>query len=146
MEAFTATSPPPQQMRATALVVRAGRAYRSEQGSDYAPGVSLETTGAKDLWLGTVTLGPRQRTRAHVHARHESAFYHLGGAEIELWSGDALESKDIVRPGDYFFIPPNVLHVAVNRSSEPAIFIGSRNEPTAQESVVLRPDMDHLVP
>jgi uncharacterized RmlC-like cupin family protein len=39
-----------------------------------------------------------------------------------------------------------VLHVAVNRSSEPAVFIGSRNEPTAQESLVLYPEMDSRIP
>ncbi len=54
--------------------------------------------------------------------------------------------RQVVRPGDYPFIPANVLHVAVNRGDEPAVFIGSRNEPTPQESVVLRPEMDARVP
>ena len=44
---------------------------------------------------------------------------------------------NIVRPGDSLFIPPYVLHVAVNRGNEPAVFIGSRNEPTTQESVIM---------
>jgi uncharacterized RmlC-like cupin family protein len=70
----------------------------------------------------------------------------MGGPEIELWSGDELEHKEVVGPGDYLFIPANVLHVAVNRGEEPAVFIGSRNEPTAQESVVMRPEMDARVP
>jgi uncharacterized RmlC-like cupin family protein len=51
-----------------------------------------------------------------------------------------------VRPGDYLYIPANVLHVAVNRGSEPAVFLGARNEPTAQESVVMHPEMDANVP
>jgi uncharacterized RmlC-like cupin family protein len=63
-----------------------------------------------------------------------------------LWTGDALERQDIVRPGDFVFIPANVLHVAVNRGSQPAVFVGARNEPTAEESVVLRPSMDAAVP
>jgi hypothetical protein len=29
---------------------------------------------------------------------------------------------------------------------QPAVFVGSRNEATAQESVVLRPEMDRKVP
>ena len=33
-----------------------------------------------------------------------------------------------------------------NRVAAPAIFIGSRNEATAQESMVLRPEMDARVP
>jgi uncharacterized RmlC-like cupin family protein len=129
-----------------ASVVRAGAPYRAEQGSDYVPGVSAETVGSEALWLGIVTLAPGQRTKAHVHARHETAFYHMSGGEVELWSGDELEHREIIRPGDYLFIPPTVLHVAVNVGDETATFIGSRNEPTAQESVVLHPEMDARVP
>ena len=65
---------------------------------------------------------------------------------MELWTGDQLQYRDIVRPGDYIFIPTNMLHVAVNRREQPAMFIGSRNEATAQESVVLHPEMDRKVP
>jgi hypothetical protein len=57
-----------------------------------------------------------------------------------------LSANDVVRPGDYIFIPANMLHVAVNRGVQPAVFIGSRNEATAQESIVLRPEMDRKVP
>ena len=53
---------------------------------------------------------------------------------------------NIVRPGDYVFIPANMLHVAVNRGAQSAVLIGSRNEATAQESVVFRPEMDRKVP
>ena len=54
--------------------------------------------------------------------------------------------RDIVPPRDYIVIPANMLHVAVNRGVYPAVFIGSRNEATAQESVVLHPEMDQKVP
>ncbi len=129
-----------------ASVVRSGAGYRAEQGSDYEPGVSAETVGSTSIWLGIITLPAGQRTRAHVHEHHETALYMLGGESIELWTGHQLQYRDIVRPGDYIFIPANVLHVAVNRSETPAVFIGSRNEPTAQESVLLRPEMDGKVP
>jgi len=129
-----------------ASVVKSGASYRAEQGSDYEPGVSAETVGSKSLWLGLITLPPGKRTRAHVHEQHETALYMLGGDEVELWTGDQLQYHDIVRPGDYIFIPTNILHVAVNRGVQPAVFIGSRNEATAQESVVLRPEMDRKVP
>jgi uncharacterized RmlC-like cupin family protein len=39
-----------------------------------------------------------------------------------------------------------VLHVGVNRGTAPAVCIGTRNEPTAQESLVLYPEMDARVP
>jgi uncharacterized RmlC-like cupin family protein len=131
---------------AKAIVLKGGSSYRAEQGPDYFPGVSAETAGAKALWLGIVTMAPGQRTKAHVHARHETAFYMLSGDEVEMWTGEELQFRDVVHPGDYLFIPPNVLHVAVNRGPKDAVFIGSRNEPTAQESVVMHPDMDAKVP
>ncbi|HEX4893833.1 MAG TPA: cupin domain-containing protein [Hyphomicrobiaceae bacterium] len=129
-----------------ARVVRGSLAYHAEQGSDYEPGISSETVGAKALWLGIAKIQPGHRTKAHVHTRHETAFYMLSGDELELWTGDQLQHRDVVRPGDYLYIPANVLHVAVNRTRQPAVFIGARNEPTAQESVVLRPEMDARVP
>jgi uncharacterized RmlC-like cupin family protein len=48
--------------------------------------------------------------------------------------------------GDYLFIPAKVPHVAVNRSkTTTAVFVGVCNEPTAQESVVMLPELDALV-
>jgi uncharacterized RmlC-like cupin family protein len=127
-------------------VVKGGAGYRSEQGSDYEPGVSAETVGSKSIWLGMISLPPGKRTRAHVHEHHETAMYMLSGDEMELWTGDQLQYRDIVRPEDYIFIPANMLHVAVNRAAQSAVLIGSRNEATAQESVVFRPEMDGRVP
>src|SRR5258708_1231833 len=114
-----------------ALVVKSGTGYRAEQGSDYEPGVSAETVGSKSLWLGMITLPPGKRTRAHVHEHHETALYVLSGDEMELWTGDQLQYRDVVRPGDYIFIPANVLHVAVTPGVQPAVLLASRNEPTA---------------
>ena len=127
-------------------VVRGGAGYRAEQGSDYEPGVSAETVGSQVIWLGLITLPPGRRTKAHVHEHHETALYMISGDEMELWTGGALQHFETVRPGDYIYIPANVLHVAVNRGAAPAVFIGSRNEATANESVVLRPEMDARVP
>lgn len=127
-------------------VLKGGTSYRAEQGTDYAPGVSAESVGATMIWLGTVTLPPGQRTKAHVHELHESAFLMLSGDEFELWTGDRLQHRDVARPGDYLFIPKNVLHVAVNRGQAPAVFIGARNEASAQESVLMYPGMDACVP
>src|ERR1700756_369674 len=98
-----------------ASVVKSGVGYRAEQGSDYEPGVSAETVGSSSLWLGKITLPAGKRTRAHVHEHHETALYMLSGEEMELWTGDQLQYRDIVRPGDYMFVPANMLHVAVNR-------------------------------
>jgi uncharacterized RmlC-like cupin family protein len=105
-----------------ALVVKSRAGYRAEQGGDYEPGVSAETVGSKSLWLGMITLPPGKRTRAHVHEHHETALYMLSGDEMELWTGDQLQYRHMVRPRDYIFIPANMLHVAVNRGVHPAVF------------------------
>jgi uncharacterized RmlC-like cupin family protein len=130
----------------TGRVVRGSQPYLSRQGTVYAPGISTETVEAQAVFLGIVTLPPGERTRAHVHERHESAFYMLSGEEVELWTGPALEHRELARPGDYLFIPAMVPHVAVNRGNAPAVFVGVRNEPTAQESVRMRPELDARVP
>jgi uncharacterized RmlC-like cupin family protein len=127
-------------------VVRGATPYESRQGSIYTPGISTETVGATSVFLGIVTMGPGKRTKAHIHERHESAFYLVEGENVELWTGDRLQHCEVANRGDYLFIPAGVPHVAVNRSSsKTAVFIGVRNEPTAQESVVMRPELDSLV-
>ena len=128
-------------------VVPGSAPYTSRQGTVYAPGVSAETAGSKALFLGVVTLPAGQRTKAHLHTRHESAFHLLSGEHVELWWGDQLENHAAAHPGDYLFIPAGMPHVAVNRSaSQPAVFVGARNEATAQESLELRPELDAKVP
>lgn len=128
------------------MVVKAAPEYRVQQGSDYRAGVSAETTGSQGIWLGLMVLPPGGRTRAHVHEHHETALYMMSGDVLELWTGDELEHCEAVRPGDFVYIPANVLHVAVNRGATPAIFVGSLNEATARESMVLHPEMDARVP
>ena len=135
------------QETAAACVLHGTQPYRSAQGTVYAPGVSSQTAGSSVLFLGMVTLPAGERTKAHIHEHHESAFYLLSGRDVELWSGPRLEHRSVARAGDYLFIPAGVPHVAVNRSSnEQAVFIGARNEPTASESVLMMPDLDACVP
>jgi uncharacterized RmlC-like cupin family protein len=72
--------------------------------------------------------------------------HYISGGEVELWTGDRLQHRTVVRPGDYLFIPANVAHVAVNRGDAVAEFIGARNEASADESVAMHPELDALVP
>ena len=127
-------------------VVAAGESYRGKQGLAYTPGVSAESVGSQHLWLGSVVIPPGSRTKAHVHESHESAFYLIGGKEVELWTGERLEHKSVAHPGDYLYIPAGVPHVAVNRTATPADAVGARTDPSEQESVVLRPELDSRVP
>ena len=111
-----------------AVVVRGtGSAALAEQGSVYSSGVSAETTGAAELWLGIISLPPGKRTAAHHHAAHETALYMMSGVEVDLYTGPALERHDHLRPGDYLFIPAGLPHVAINHSDATAVFMGRTN-------------------
>ena len=129
-------------------VVHAGESYQGKQGPDYIPGVSAETVGSQALWLGSVTLPPGGgRTKAHIHEQHESAFCMISGEEVEVYTGEELEHRDVAHAGDdYFYFPAGVPHVAVNRGERPAVFVGARTDPNEQESVVMRPELDEKVP
>jgi uncharacterized RmlC-like cupin family protein len=128
-------------------VVRGGELYRGKQGLDYTPGVSAETVGSRALWLGSVTLPPAGgRTKAHIHEQHESAFYMISGEEVDVYTGEQLEHRDVAHAGDYLYFPAGVPHVVVNRSEAPAVFVGARTDPNEQESVVMRPELDEKVP
>ena len=128
-------------------VVRGGELYRGKQGLDYTPGVSAETVGSRALWLGSVTLPPAGgRTKAHIHEQHESAFCMISGEEVEVYTGEQLEHRDVAHAGDYLYFPAGVPHVVVNRSEAPAEFVGARTDPNEQESVVMRPELDEKVP
>ena len=128
-------------------VVRGGELYRGKQGLDYTPGVSAETVGSQALWLGSVTLPPAGgRTKAHIHEQHESAFCMISGEEVEVYTGEQLEHRDVAHAGDYLYFPAGVPHVVVNRSEAPAVFVGARTDPNEQESVVMRPELDEKVP
>jgi uncharacterized RmlC-like cupin family protein len=91
-------------------------------------------------------LPPGGRTRAHVHEHHESAFYLVSGDEVEVWTGEQLQQREVAHAGDYLYVPAGVPHVAVNRSETAALFVGARTDPNEQESVLLRPELDELVP
>jgi uncharacterized RmlC-like cupin family protein len=135
-----------EDVRLGCVIHGTDRSYRSPQGSAYAGAISKETVGSRDLWLGRVTIAAGGRTKAHVHQLHESAFYLLEGHDVELWTGAELEHREVANAGDYLYIPANVPHVAVNRGEIDALFIGVRNEATAQESVVMHPELDSKVP
>jgi uncharacterized RmlC-like cupin family protein len=126
-----------------ARVLSRAAPFVSTQGTTYAPGVSAETVQSQALFLGIVSLEPGQRTHAHTHELHESAFYVLEGEDVELWSGEQLEHCEKAKAGDFMYIPARLPHVAVNRSAtRKAVFVGARNEPTAMESVLMQPDLD----
>lgn len=135
-----------EPVRPGCRVIRSTESYIGKQGPSYAGGVSAETVGALAIWMGLITIPPGGRTKAHYHADHETALYMLQGV-VDMWYGDRLQQHEECRAGDYIYIPAGEPHVAANRSTiEPALVVGTRTDPNEQESVVLTPDLDALVP
>jgi uncharacterized RmlC-like cupin family protein len=129
----------------TCLLLRAGETYSGKQGLDYLAGISAETDGARGLCMHLLTVPPGGRARAHMHESHETAIYVLEG-EGEMWYGPRLEHRMAARAGDMIYIPAGVPHLPMNRSAAPMTAVIARTDPNEQESVVLLPDLDPLVP
>lgn len=128
-----------------AAVIRRTSTYQGKQGPTYAGGVSAESAGSRQLWMGRVEIPPAGRTKAHRHEHHETAIHVLEG-ECDVYTGDDLSAHDIVRAGEYVYIPASVPHVAVNRGERSCVAIIARTDPNEQESVVLMPELETRIP
>ncbi|PSJ64843.1 cupin domain-containing protein [Kumtagia ephedrae] len=126
-------------------LLRPDSTYDGKQGFSYFEGIARETVGAQGICMHLLTVPPGKRAKAHMHESHETAIYVLSG-EVHTWYGDALEHVQVARAGDLFYIPAGVPHLPANLSSEPASAVIARTDPHEQESVVLLPHLDALVP
>ncbi len=136
----------PMSSPSVCTVVHAGQTYERKQGLAYFAGISAESAGAKGLCMHLLTIPPGGRARAHLHEHHETAIYVLSG-EAEMWYGEKLQEHLVVAAGDFLYIPAGVPHVPANRSqTEPCVAVVSRTDPNEQESVVLLPELDAIVP
>lgn len=99
-------------------------------------GISAASAGAKHLSMNLVIIPPGGAAQPHVHRGYETAIYLLEG-EVETRYGPGLRKSVIHKAGDFIFIPADVPHQPVNRSStQPAKALVARNDPNEQESVV----------
>lgn len=111
------------------VVIRSGN-------SDSAPEISADTAGSRTLRLGLVMIPPGSRGMPHFHADHESAVYTVSG-ETEIWHGDGLLHRTVMRAGDFMYVPPGTPHLAVNRSGVMTIAVSASTDPEERESVVV---------
>ena len=129
----------------TCKLIRPGATYAGKQGFDYFEGLSAESVGAEGICMHLLTIPPGKRAKAHMHQSHETAIYTLSG-EVHTWYGDKLENHVVVRAGEFFYIPAGVPHLPANLGDKPCTAIIARTDPNEQESVVLLPELDALVP
>ncbi len=130
----------------TCRVVRAGEGFVGKQGLVYQAAVSAESVGARGIHMQVVRIPPGGRAKAHLHADHETALYALSG-ESCMWFGERLEQHAVLQPGEFLYIPANVPHLPYNPSAtETCVALIARTDPNEQESVVMLPELEGLVP
>lgn len=122
-----------------------GGSFDGKQGFSYLGGISKESVGARGICMHLLEVPPGGRAKAHYHDGHETAIYMLDGV-VEMHWGDRLQHLMVAEAGEWVFIPSGVPHLPVNRGDTLARAILSRTDPNEQESVVLTPELEDLVP
>lgn len=125
--------------------LRPGGTYDGKQGFSYFEGIARETTGAQGICMHLLAIPPGGRAKAHKHATHETAIFVLEGRARMAW-GERLEHMMEIEAGDLVYIPADVPHLPFNDGDTTARAVIARTDPHEQESVVLLPHLDPLVP
>ncbi len=100
--------------------------------------IAESTVGSRNLWVGRVTLDPGARSGAHHHGDCESVVCVTAG-RIRFRHGANLEESFDAGPGDFIYVPPNLVHQEMNLSDdEPIDSIVVRD---SQENVVVNVDL-----
>jgi uncharacterized RmlC-like cupin family protein len=127
-------------------VIKPGAAtYAGKQGFDYFEGIATETVGSTGICMHLLVIPPGGRAKAHLHENHETAIYCLEGEALTYW-GHKLENVLTLKAGEMFYIPAGMPHLPMNASDRPARAVIARTDPREQESVVLLPELEALVP
>lgn len=124
------------------VIIRSAERYDGMQGVSLASGISGRSAGSKALCLHLVMIPPGTRGMPH-YAEHESAIYTVSG-ETEVWHGDGLLQRTVVRAGDFMYVPPGTPHLPVNRGNVMSVSVVARTDPEEQESVVIMELPRHL--
>ncbi len=126
---------------ASCKVIRSNETYQGKQGLTYTSGIFAENAGAQAICLHVLTIPPGGRAKAHMHEHHESAIYMVSGT-VRFWYGEGLAQEEVVKAGDFIYIPASVPHLPINDGDETAVAVIARTDPNEQESVVLLPGLD----
>ncbi|MCZ6672337.1 MAG: cupin domain-containing protein, partial [Verrucomicrobia bacterium] len=112
----------------------------------YHSGISRQTAGSKGICMHILHLPPGAVEKAHLHRDHETAIYMISGS-AELRYGEHLEEHEVIHAGEFLYISPNTPHLPRNASeTEECVVVIARTDPNEQESVVLLPELEKLVP
>jgi uncharacterized RmlC-like cupin family protein len=82
--------------------------------------VDVTSCESERLWVGVVTVEPETRTGAHHHGETDSVVCVTAGRIAIRW-GDRLENRAEAAPGDFIYIPANLVHQEINESTDTAV-------------------------
>jgi uncharacterized RmlC-like cupin family protein len=127
-------------------LIRPTDRYTGKQGFTYDAGIAAESVGSTGICMHLLTIPPGGRARAHKHATHETAIYQIDRARSVMYWGERLQNRMEAEAGDLIYIPADVPHLPFNPGPGPCTAVIARTDPNEQESVVLLPELEHLVP
>src|SRR5436853_6950335 len=93
--------------------------------------IAQGTVGAQKVWLGYVELPAACTSAVHHHGEAESGIFIISG-HARFYSGDALDQPHEANPGDFVWVPPQLVHVEQNVSlTEPVQMVVARSTQAA---------------
>ncbi len=101
--------------------------------------IAASTVGSQHIWMGHTLAPPGLVSGIHHHGDSDSAIYQLRG-HATFFVGEGLRQRIDIHPGDFYWVPPNCIHVEANFSDEEAEFIVARS--TQEPIVVNLEDME----
>lgn len=87
----------------------------------------------KEVNILVYTFPPGASVPWHIHPDTHEFGYQLGGEFTLLING---EPSRVLKSGDAFYVPPNVIHRGLNASREPARFMVVRVRPKGKPALV----------
>jgi uncharacterized RmlC-like cupin family protein len=133
-------------MSPTCKVLRDLDTFQAKTGLPYRFGLTQESVGATGLSMHVISIPPGARALAHKHEGHESMLFVISGS-AETYFGENLSQHVSLQAGDLQYIPAGCPHLSVNKSkTEPCVGVVARTDPNEQESVIMLPELDQLIP
>lgn len=100
-----------------------------------APGLQLNS---QNMWLGTSTVEPGNKTNAHSHDINEEIFYCVSGSGIMIVDGE----EQNYTAGAVVYVPPGAVHQVVNTGDVPLKSVCAVSPPFEQEQFRKDHDME----
>jgi uncharacterized RmlC-like cupin family protein len=77
--------------------------------------IDRQSVGSGKLWVGVVTVDPATSTGAHHHGDCDSVVCITSGRITIRW-GEHLEKRAEAGPGDFIYIPAQLVHQEINEN------------------------------